>query len=172
VLAVGALPNTSPAPRLDGSPVNAKPSFVFAVNAIQPTGGLTVTKAQEVFEKVEAMTASGEKKADAFKQLAEEYGQPVDSIRGSYYSHKRAKDGGTSGGGTRRTRRRETTPEDAVQSAAAALTRSIDNIDLEVEAAKDRADEAKSEYEAMKASAKERKQAIEEKLDLLGSVGS
>ena len=80
-----------------------------------------MTKAQEVFEKVEAMTASGEvKKADAFKQLAEEYGQPVDSIRGSYYSHKRAKEGGTSGGGTRRTRRRETTTEVAVQSATAA----------------------------------------------------
>ena len=156
---------------MDGSPVNAKPSFVFAVNAIQQ-GGSAVTKAQEVFEKVEARTASGEKKADVFKQLAEEYGQPVDSIRGSYYSHKRAKEGGTSGGGTRRTRRRETTPEDAVQSAADALQRSIDNIDREVEAAKERADEAKSEYEAMKASAKERKQAIEEKLALLESVDS
>lgn len=158
---------------LDGSPVNARPSFVFAANAIQHKGGSTVTKAQEVFEKVETMTVSGGmKKADAFKQLAQEYGQPVDSIRGSYYAHKRAKEGGTSGGGTRRTRRRETTPEDAVQTAAAALHRSIENIDREVEAAKDRSDEAKAEYEAMKASAKERKEAIEEKVTLLESAES
>ena len=48
-----------------------------------------MTKAQEVFEKVEALMAAGTSKADAFKQLAAEYGQPVNSIRGSYYQHTR-----------------------------------------------------------------------------------
>ena len=81
-----------------------------------------MTKAQEVYEKVEAMVASGEvKKADAFKTLAEQYGQPVDSLRGAYYQHKRVLDGGGNptgnGGGGRRTRRRETTSETAVESA-------------------------------------------------------
>ena len=132
-----------------------------------------MTKAQEVYEKIEAMTTSGEvKKADAFKTLAEEYGQPVDSLRGAYYQHKRVLDnGGTAptgnGGGTRRTRRRETTSETAVESAITTLKRAIDSIDAEIEVAKERATEAQAEYEAMQASADERKASITEKIALL-----
>jgi hypothetical protein len=131
-----------------------------------------MTKAQEVYEKIEAMVASGEvKKADAFKTLAEEYGQPVDSLRGAYYQHKRVLDnGGTppaGNGGTRRTRRRETTSETAVESAIATLRRAIDSIDAEIEVAKERAKEAQAEYEAMQASADERKASITEKITLL-----
>lgn len=133
-----------------------------------------MTKAQQVYEEIEAMIASGEvKKADAFKTLAEQYGQPVDSLRGAYYQHKRVLDNGgtpptaSSGGGTRRTRRRETTSETAVESAIATLRRAIENIDAEIEVAKDRAKEAQAEYEAMQASAGERKAAIEEKITLL-----
>lgn len=131
-----------------------------------------MTKAQEVYEKIEAMTASGEvKKADAFKTLAEQYGQPVDSLRGAYYQHKRVLDNGgtppTSGSGTRRTRRRETTSETAVESAVATLRRAIENIDAEIEVAKERAKEAQAEYEAMRASADERKAAIAAKIELL-----
>jgi hypothetical protein len=131
-----------------------------------------MTKAQEIYEKVEAMVASGEvKKVDAFKTLAEQYGQPVDSLRGAYYQHKRVLDnGGTppaSGGGTRRTRRRETTSETAVESAIATLRRAIDSIDAEIEVAKERAKEAQAEYEAMRASASERKAAIAAKIELL-----
>ncbi len=132
-----------------------------------------MTKAQEVYEKVEAMIASGEvKKADAFKTLAEQYDQPVDSLRGAYYQHKRVWDNGgtpptSSGSGTRRTRRRETTSETAVESAIATLRRAIDSIDAEIEVAKERATEAQAEYEAMQASADERKAAITEKISLL-----
>lgn len=130
-----------------------------------------MTKAQEIYEKVEAMVASGEvKKADAFKTLAEQYDQPVDSLRGAYYQHKRVLDnGGTppASSGTRRTRRRETTSETAVESAIATLRRAIDSIDAEIEVAKDRATEAQAEYEAMQASADTRKAAIEEKIKLL-----
>jgi chromosome segregation ATPase len=131
-----------------------------------------MTKSQEVYEKVEAMVASGEvKKADAFKTLAEQYGQPVDSLRGAYYQHKRVLDGGGSptgnGGGTRRTRRRETTSETAVESAVATLKRAIESIDAEIEVAKERAKEAQAEYEAMRASADERKASITEKIALL-----
>jgi hypothetical protein len=132
-----------------------------------------MTKSQEVYEKIEAMIASGEvKKADAFKTLAEQYGQPVDSLRGAYYQHKRVLDnGGTAptgnGGGTRRTRRRETTSETAVESAITTLRRAIDSIDAEIGVAKERAKEAQAEYEAMRSSADERKASITEKIALL-----
>ena len=123
-----------------------------------------MTKAQEVYEKVEALVASGTAKRDAFGKLAEEYGQPLDSIRGAYYGHKRKAEGGES---KPRTRRRETTPDDALADARAALERSIASIDREVEAAKTRAQEAAAEYEAIRGSAEERKKAIAERLESL-----
>jgi len=122
-----------------------------------------VTKSQEVFEKVEQLIASGTAKADAFKQLADEYGQPVNSIRGSYYQHTRAENGPSGS----KPRRRETTPEDALADARKALERAIESVDREVEQAKTRADEAKAEYDALKASAKERKDAIGQRLEAL-----
>jgi hypothetical protein len=122
-----------------------------------------VTKAQEVFEKVNSLMEGGMSRPDAFKQVAGEYQQPVNSVRGSYYSFSR----GASGGGSSRPRRRETTPEDALADARAALERSIANIDREVEVAGERAKESKAEYEALKASAAERKAAISERLEAL-----
>ncbi len=125
---------------------------------------MAVTKAQEIYDQIEAMIAAGTEKADAFRQIAEETGRPFDSVRGSYYSHKKKLEGGES---KPRTRRRETTPDDALADARAALERAIDSIDREVEAAKSRAEEAKSEYEALKGSAAERKKAITERLEAL-----
>jgi hypothetical protein len=69
---------------------------------------MAVTKAQEVYDRVEAMVAAGTDKADAFRQIAEEAGRPFDSVRGSYYSHKKKLEGGDSAKPAR-TRRRETT---------------------------------------------------------------
>ncbi|UUY01812.1 hypothetical protein LRS13_13870 [Svornostia abyssi] len=125
-----------------------------------------MTKAQEVFEKVEALIASGSSKADAFKKLAEEYGQPVNSIRGAYYTHSRQ---GDEPGSTkpRRTRRRETTAEDALNDAREALDRAMESIDREVEAARLRAEEAQAEYEALRDSAEAKKEAIAAKRDAL-----
>jgi hypothetical protein len=120
-----------------------------------------VTKAQEVYDKVEALVASGMEKAEAFKQLARETGRPYDSLRGSYYSHKTKIEGGES---RPRTRRRETTPEDALADARASLERSIAAIDREVEVAEERAAESTAEAKALKASAAERKKAITERL--------
>jgi hypothetical protein len=125
---------------------------------------MAVTKAQEIYDRVNELVASGVEKADAFKQLAEETGRPVDSFRGSYYSHKKKIEGGES---KPRTRRRETTPDDALADARAALERAIAAIDREVEVAKTRADEAKAEYEALKSSAAERKKAITDRLEAL-----
>lgn len=123
-----------------------------------------MTKAQAVFEEVNGLVEKGSTKADAFRTLAEQYQQPVDSIRGAYYGYKRKSEGGTR---PRRTRKRETTPADAVESAVTALRRSIESIDTEVEAAKERWDEAGKEYEAMVATADERKAVIEEKITAL-----
>jgi hypothetical protein len=125
------------------------------------------TKAQEIYEEIEKRIAAGTEKADAFKAFAEDSGRPYDSIRGSYYSHKKKIEGGEPGARPSRTRRRETTPDDALADARAALERAIGAIDREVEAAKARADEAKAEHEALKASADDRKQAITERLEAL-----
>ena len=53
------------------------------------------TKAEQIYEEVNQMIASGTPKADAFKAIAEEQNRPVDSIRGAYYWHKRKIEGGT-----------------------------------------------------------------------------
>ncbi len=127
-----------------------------------------MTKAQQVYERIEALVASGLTKADAFRQLSEELGQPAKSLQGAYYQHTK-KLGIGDNGGQRRTRKRETTPADALEDAKAVLERAIESIDAEIEQAKERADEAKAEYEAMKASASERKQAITAKIKALGS---
>jgi hypothetical protein len=128
---------------------------------------MAVTKAQEIYEEVERRIAAGIDKPDAFKALAEETGRPFDSLRGSYYSHKRRLEGGGASAKPSRTRRRETTPDDALADARAALERAVESIDREVEVAKSRSDEAKAEYEALRDSAKERKEAITERLEAL-----
>jgi hypothetical protein len=125
---------------------------------------VATTKAQDIYERVEALVASGSEKADAFKQLAVEASRPYDSVRGSYYSHKKRLEGGES---KPRTRRRETTPDDALADARAALERAVASIDREVEAAENRAAEAGSEAKALKASAADRKKAITERLEAL-----
>jgi hypothetical protein len=123
-----------------------------------------MTKAQEIYDQVNELVASGVEKSDAFRRLAEEASRPYDSIRGSYYSHKKKVEGGES---RPRTRRRETTPEDALADARASLERSIASIDREVEVADERATEAAAEAKALKASAAERKKAIAERLEAL-----
>jgi hypothetical protein len=122
-----------------------------------------VTKAEQTYERVEALVAQGSSKADAFKRIAEETERPVNSIRGAYYQHTKKLGGGG------KPRRRETTPQDAVESAKRTLEQAIESIDAEIEAAKERADEAKSEYEALRKSANERKQAIATKIEALAA---
>ena len=123
-----------------------------------------MTKAQEVYERVEALVASGVRKADAFRQAAEEYGQPFNSMRGAYYAHTRTLTDTPS-----RPRKRQTTTLDAIESATIVLTRAIVAIDVEVVAAKTRADEAKAEYEHLRDSADERQTSIQTKIDALNS---
>lgn len=123
------------------------------------------TKAEKVYDEVHALVASGVEKRDAFKQLAEKYGQPIDSIRGAFYGQKRKNEGG----GSSRPRKRETTAADAVQQATATLRKAIEAIDREIAAAEERATEATAEVKAMKASAAARKEEIEKKIAALES---
>lgn len=120
-----------------------------------------MTKAQETYERIEALITGGATKADAFRALAEETGKPVKSLQGSYYTHSRKVNG------TSTPKRRETTPTDAVADATALLSRAIEAIDDEVEVARERAEEATAEYDALKASADERKQALAAKIEAL-----
>jgi len=131
-----------------------------------------MTKAQQTYERVHALVESGTQKAAAFKQLAEEYGQPVDSVRGAYYGHKRVLERGDepstgSRPSPRRSRKRETTTEDAVASAVATLRSAIDSIEIELETARDRANEAQAEYEAMQAASTGRIEQIRAKIAVL-----
>jgi RNA processing factor Prp31 len=123
-----------------------------------------MTKAQEVYERVEALVASGVRKADAFRQVAEEFGQPFNSMRGAYYAHTRS-----IGQSVPRTRKRQTTTEDAIDSAVIVLNRAIDAIGAEIAAGKTRAEEAKAEYEHLRDTAEERKAAIQAKIDALSA---
>jgi predicted RNase H-like nuclease (RuvC/YqgF family) len=123
-----------------------------------------MTKADQTRERIDALVADGLKKADAFRQLSEELGQPVKSLQGAYYNATRKANGGST-----RARKRETTTIDALAQATAVLEKAIESIDAEIEAAKTRADEAKAEHEALKSSATERKQAIQAKIEALRS---
>ena len=120
-----------------------------------------MTKAQEVYERVEALVASGEKKADAFRQVAEQYGGEFNSIRGAYYAHTRSL-----GGSPKRSSKRSAAV-DPIESATIILEKAIEAIDAEISGAKARADEAKTEYEHLRDTAGERKAAIAAKIDAL-----
>jgi hypothetical protein len=122
-----------------------------------------MTKAQEVYERIEALVASGVKKADAFRQVAEEYGQPFASMRGAYYAHTRSLGGGSS----KRSGKRSAVPVDPIESATIILEKAIEAIDGEISTAKARADNAKAEYEHLRDTAGERKTAIAAKIDAL-----
>ena len=122
-----------------------------------------MTKAQEVYERVEALVASGAKKADAFREVAKELGQPFNSMRGAYYAHTR-----TLGGTPSRPRKSETN-SDPIEQALTVLTKAVESIDTEVADAKARVDEAKAEYEHLRDTATERKTAIQAKIDALNA---
>ena len=125
---------------------------------------MATTKAEAIYERAQELMAQGLSRAEAFDKIAADEGRPKDSIRGSYYAHKKRLDGGNT---KPRPRRRETTPEDALADARAALERSIAAIDKEVDAAEERAREAAAEAKGLKESAADRKQAITERLEAL-----
>lgn len=121
-----------------------------------------MTKADQTREQIDALVAQGMTKADAFRTLAEQTTRPIKSLQGAYYQATRKANGGST-----RPRKRETTPTDVVASAKALLAAAIDDIDVEIEAARERAEEAKAEYDAMRHTATARKQQITTKIKAL-----
>lgn len=117
-----------------------------------------MTKAQEVYARTEALVASGVKKAEAFRTLADELGQPFNSIRGAYYTHTRTL-GGTPTG-TRSSR-------DPIEAAVSVLEKALEGIDGEIEIAKNRAAETAADYKHLRDSAEERRLAIQAKISAL-----
>ena len=117
-----------------------------------------MTKAQEVYERVEALVTSGTRKADAFRQLGNELGQGSNSVRSAYYTHT-----ATLGGSSTRAR----TPNDPIASAVIVLEKAIAGIDTEVQAAKNRADEAIAAHKQLRETAEAREEALQAKIDAL-----
>lgn len=120
-----------------------------------------MSKAQDIYERVEAVAAEGHSKKEAHEIVAKERGMKPSSIRGAVYQARKAS------GLTGPRRVRETTTEGAVASAITTLEDAREAIDDEVEAAKERADEANREYKALKESAAGRKAEIETKIKAL-----
>jgi hypothetical protein len=100
---------------------------------------------------------------DAHEIVGKEFDMKPSSIRGAVYQARKAN------GETGPRRVRETTTEGAVASAVDTLEAARDAIDDEVEAAKERADEANREYKALKDSAADRKAEIAAKIEALTS---
>lgn len=128
-----------------------------------------MTKAQEVYERVEALVAEGTSRPDAFKQLAEELSYKLDSVRGAYYTGRLQATGEAGTPRSRRPRKRETTEADAVAAAVATLEQAIASIEREVETSAERAREARAEHEALKAASGPRIEAIRAKIAVLSA---
>ncbi len=126
-----------------------------------------MTKAQQIYERIEALVAAGSTKPDAFRQLAEELGQKFDSVRGAYYTGRLQATGESGTPRSRRPRKRETTEADAVAAAVATLEQAIASIEREVTAAEERAKEAQAEHEALAATSGPRIEAIRAKIAVL-----
>jgi hydroxymethylpyrimidine/phosphomethylpyrimidine kinase len=139
-------------------------AFLLAATVIHyPKEAGLMSKAQEIHDRVEAVAAEqGITKKEAHKIVGKEFGMQPSSIRGAVYQARKAN-------GLTRSRVQETTTDGAVASAIATLERARDAIDHEVEAAKERADEADREYKALQGSAKDRKAEIETKIKALAA---
>jgi transposase-like protein len=122
-----------------------------------------MSKAQDIYDRVEALAAEGLTKKEAHAIVAKEFGMQPSSIRGAAYQARKER------GLTGPRRVRETTTEGAVASAVETLERARDAIDDEVDHARERSEEAAAEYKALQGSAKDRKAEIEAKIEALTS---
>lgn len=122
-----------------------------------------MSKAQDIYDRVEAVAAEGHSKKEAHERVAKEFGMKPSSIRGAVYQARKAN--GTTG----RRRVRETTTEGAIASAVETLENAREAIDEEIDHAKERAEEATAEFKALKESAADRKAEITQKIEALTS---
>jgi methylphosphotriester-DNA--protein-cysteine methyltransferase len=121
-----------------------------------------ITKAQKIHDRVEVVVAQqGVSKKEAHAIVASEFGMQPSSVRGAVFQHRKAV------GLTGRKRVRETTTDGAVASAVQTLEDAREAIDEEVEAAKERADEANREHKELRECASARKAEITAKIEAL-----
>jgi hypothetical protein len=126
-------------------------------------GRAIASKAQQIYDRVKAVAAEGHSMKEAHEKVAKEFSMRPSSIRGAVYQARKAN------GETGPRRVRETTTEGAVASAVETLEEAREAIDDEVDAAKERADEANREYKALKDSAADRKAEITAKIEALSA---
>jgi molecular chaperone DnaK (HSP70) len=122
-----------------------------------------MSKAQDIYDRVEAVAREGHSKKEAHEIVAKEFGMRPSSVRGAVYQARKAN------GQTGRRRVRETTTEGAIASAVETLERSLAAIDEEIDHAKKRAEEATAEFKTLKESAADRKAEIETKIKALSA---
>jgi hypothetical protein len=122
-----------------------------------------MSKAQDIYDRVEAVAAEGHSKKEAHAIVAKEFSMRPSSIRGAVYQARKAN------GETGPRRVRETTTEGAIASAVNTLEQAREAIDDEVEAAKERAEEASREYNVLQDSAEDRKAEITAKIEALSA---
>jgi hypothetical protein len=120
-----------------------------------------MSKSQDIHDRVETVASEGHSKKDAHEIVAKEFGMKPSSIRGAVYQARKER------GLTGPRRVRETTTEGAVASAVETLKSAREAIDEEIGHAKERAEEAKREYDELKGSASDRKAEIETKIKAL-----
>ncbi|MGE5335856.1 MAG: hypothetical protein ACM3JL_00340 [Nitrososphaerota archaeon] len=120
-----------------------------------------MSKAQDIYDRVEAVAAEGHSKKEAHEIVAKEFGMKPSSIRGAVYQARKVN------GETGPRRVRETTTEGAVASAVQTLEDAREAIDEEVAAAKERADEATREYKTLREGADARKAEITARIEAL-----
>jgi len=129
------------------------------------------TEAEVVYERIEELTGSGTRFADAVRTVAEERGKKENAVRANYYNHKKKLDGGTSSSPRSRGRSRATAQplsvDNALAQAKALLEEALANIDREVETARAEVDTAQARYDELVASVADRKSELETKIAAL-----
>ena len=114
------------------------------------------SKAQQIFDRVNELVAEGNSKKDAYEAVAKERDTSVNTVRGSYYRHTHP----TNGSGSKE-------PADPIEAAVKPLQAALEQIDRDVEAAKERAEKFQAEYEQLRDSAETRKASLQHKIEVL-----
>lgn len=132
----------------------------------------TITEAQRVYERIEALTAEGLTNADAIRKVAEESGKKENAVRANQHQHRQKLRGGaaapTSRGRGRMAKKAEATAGDAIAQARALLEGALAGLDRRVDDAKSALDAAQEHYDEVVASIKAEKAELEQKIKALG----
>jgi hypothetical protein len=142
-------------PRNGDSMASTETTVAPATTTVTPEEN-GMTKQQQYVERVQALVTSGLQQSDAIKKVAEENDVKASTIRGALYRH-----GGTRSNG------KQKPPVDPIEAAVQLFRDAITSIDTEMETLKQRADEAKAEYDEAVKTADARRKSYEAKIKAL-----